>query len=52
MNGLLWIVIIPVGNVGDGLELDMRVKEGRKWVRWLKDYGMRGGGNVYGYVIC
>ena len=48
MNGLLLIVIIPVGNVGGGLGLDMRVRVGRRWVRWLKAYGMRGGGNVYG----
>jgi hypothetical protein len=48
MNGLLWIVIIRVGNVGDGLGLGMRVRVGGKLGRWLKDYGMRGGGNVYG----
>jgi len=48
MNGLLWIVIIPVGNVGGGLEWDMRVRVGGRLGRWLKDYGMRGVGNVYG----
>ena len=48
MNGLLWIVIIRVVNGGDGLGSVMRVKVGGKLGRWLKDYGMRGGGNVYG----
>ena len=48
MNGLLLIVIIRVVIVGDGLGLDMRVQVGRKLGRWLKDYGMRGVGSVYG----
>ena len=34
MNGLLWIVIIRVVNVGDGRGLDMRVKVGGRLGRW------------------
>lgn len=50
MNGLLLIVIILEMNVENGLGSGMRVKVGRKLGRWLKGYGMRGVGNVYGYV--